>query len=129
MFAAQNTLAGASRVSPRKALSEMTSKKIADEVVHVTVPIPRSALQIHEQAELASQVNAERLFGIKRRAYLETLPGYEQAGGKVARLGKLRLVRVADFVAFLFALGAGERRAPSSVSSVESELGLVEVSR
>ena len=107
----------------------MTHKNLADEVVHVTLPIPRSALQIHEQAELASQLTAERTLGMKRRVFLETLPAFEESGGKVARLGKLRLVRVADFVAFLFALGAGERRAPNSVSSVESELGLVEVSR
>ena len=107
----------------------MTIQKLADEVVHVTAQIPRSELQIHERAELVSQITSERTVGIKRRTFLETLPAFEESGGKVARLGKLRLVRVADFVAFLFAVGAGERRAPSSVSSVESELGLVEVSR
>ena len=78
--------------------------------------------------ELVSQKTSEATLGIPRRPFLEALGGYQAAGGEVLKLGRLRLVRPADFVGWLARRRPAELAAPvSGADQLAAELGLVAV--
>jgi hypothetical protein len=88
-----------------------------------------AALENPEPGQCVSQRTSERLLGIPRRAFLELVRQFDSAGGEVIATGKLRLVRLQAFEAWL-----RERSLPSvsatpanGEGTFDSELGLLVV--
>jgi hypothetical protein len=106
----------------------MPRPKSTDDTVEITTRVPRSALQVVERAETISQRTSERVTGVPASNYLDALKAYQADGGEVLRLGKLRLVRVEPFVAWLAARSravvATPAATPDPADDYASELGL-----
>jgi hypothetical protein len=76
----------------------------------VTLELPPGALVVQAAPpELLSQRTSEAMVGVPRLAYLASLPSYRAAGGEVLALGRLRLVRRAQYVAWLAGTRIAER--------------------
>ncbi len=65
---------------------------MADDVIMLSVP--RSALTLVERPRCVSQRTSERVLGLPRRAYLDLVREYREAGGVVLTAGKLRMVEI-----------------------------------
>jgi hypothetical protein len=99
----------------------------ASETVQVVVDVPRSALTIVETPRAVSQVTSERVLGLPRRPFLEAVAAYGAAGGRVATLGRLRLVDVDPFLAWLAArkpAAADAAPANDPIEALADELGV-----
>lgn len=95
------------------------------ETVNVTLALPVSALAVQAAPPvLVSQLTAEAVFGIPARTFREALPAYRACGGEVARLGKLRLVGRASFVAWLNRRREEAGPEPDGAAILAAELGL-----
>lgn len=101
---------------------------VVDDALTVAVRIPRSELRIVETPVRATQRNAESVFGIPKRTFLDLAREYGRDGGEVLPIGKLRSVEVAAFDRWL------RRRAPvpsstpapnDSEDTLLEDLGLV----
>lgn len=68
---------------------------------HVTISIPRSCLTVVESPRCVSQRTAERVLGLPRRTFLELVREFGASGGAVIATGKLRIVEIDPFVAWL----------------------------
>lgn len=68
---------------------------------HVTIAIPRSALTIIETPRCVSQRTSERVLGVPRRAFLDLVARYREAGGTVLNVGKLRVVEIDPLLAWM----------------------------
>jgi hypothetical protein len=91
--------------------------------VEATLRLPVAAVRVESPAQLVSQQTSEPVLGIDRRRFLEAMHGFRAAGGEVIRLGKLRLVRPAEFVAWL-AGRATPRAGQDDTGELAESLGL-----
>ncbi len=88
----------------------------------VTVTLP--AVQVVAAPPLrVSQRTSEAVMGVHRRAYLDSLAEYAASGGEVLRLGHLRLVAPAEYLAWLGSRGA-IAPAERPTDDLAAELGL-----
>ena len=95
----------------------------------VPIPIPRDALIVRAEPDFVSQSTCEQLFGIKRRAYLDTLiPALAANGVPVIRVGKARLVPRAAAVAYLLSQAVATtttQEPPDEIEEILAHAGTV----
>ncbi|NUP04571.1 MAG: hypothetical protein HOW73_00740 [Polyangiaceae bacterium] len=78
-----------------------------------------------------SQRTSERIIGVDRRSYLSLAREYAAAGGSVLVVGKLRVVEIDPFVAWLARRSQPARPAPAAndetdaLSELAADLGVV----
>lgn len=92
-------------------------KALNSESDHVTVAIPRSALTIIEAPRCVSQRTAERILGVPRRAFLDLLGRYRDAGGTVLCVGKLRIAEIDPLLEWLRSMEAQRAAAPPKAAN------------
>lgn len=105
-----------SRKPPGGSLDTYVQALVVDEVARVVT-----------KTRLVSQDSSEQLISIEGRRYLrDVVPAYERAGGKVARVGRLRLCDLDELVAFLLARSAPPvaPTKPDTRTDLERELGI-----
>jgi hypothetical protein len=95
----------------------------------VTLAIPRAALTIMEAPRTVSQRSSERVLGVPASVFLASLRAYAAAGGAVMTLGRLRLVDVTEYVAWLRRreqprAAATPAAEPDPIDTLARELGL-----
>lgn len=75
----------------------------------IEIELPDGALSVTAALpELLSQRTTEAVLGVPKRVFLDSLPRFRVSGADVFKLGRLRLVRRADYVAWL--AGIDKRR-------------------
>ncbi len=87
------------------------------------------AISVENPETRVSQRTSERLLGIPRRAFLELVRDFNQAGGEVLATGKLRIVRLSTFETWLRGRsGTATTATPANdEGTLDSELGLLVV--
>lgn len=100
--------------------------------VELRIEVDAEQLQFTTKAEMVSQKTSEAVLGLPARNFLELVREFARTGGDVVHARKLRLVKVAAFVAWLRRRDRGDadreiKPANDSTPTLEAELGLVAV--
>jgi hypothetical protein len=98
---------------------------VRSEGVELRVVVPRDQLPSVAPAELFSQANCHQLLGIPPRKFLELLR--RDGAPRAQKLGKLRLVRRDEMLAFLDRLRDIDARAETPTVLDEADALLVEM--
>lgn len=94
---------------------------VGSETIRASIELPAGAVVVQAAPpELVSQKTSEAVFGIGRRAFLESLGAFRCAGGEVIELGRLRLVKRESYVAWL----SREPGVDENAGELAAELGL-----
>lgn len=94
----------------------MTNMAKHETALTVSIPLAAVRVQAPEPSHL-SQLNVQTCIGIGKRQYLESMPAFAACGGKVLRLGRLRIVERAAYLAWL-----GERNDREQHESGEDDV-------